>query len=168
MNDTGFADPVDTAPLYKHPLAVETILYGGLVVGILDALDAVIFFGLKGVTPVRIFQSVGAGLLGRASFDGGWATAALGVFLHFLIAFGVAAVYYAASLRIPALIRHAVVSGLAYGVVVYFVMNRIVVPLSAAPQAAFSFASFLNGVIGHALFVGLPVALIARRSAKAV
>lgn len=42
-------------------------------------------------------------------------------------------------------------------------MNYVVVPLSAAQQGAFSWPSLLNGVIGHALLVGLPIALIARR-----
>jgi hypothetical protein len=50
-----------------------------LVVGALDAIDAVVFFGLRGVTPIRIAHSIAAGLLGRAAFQGGLATAALGV-----------------------------------------------------------------------------------------
>ena len=94
--------------------------------------------------------------------------ALLGLPVHFLIAFIIATVYYLASLRLPVLIRRAVVCGLLYGVAVYFVMSRIVVPLSAAPTFKTSFAGLLNGVIGHALLVGLPVALIARRSAKRV
>jgi hypothetical protein len=57
-----------------------------------------------------------------------------------------------------------------YGVAVHFFMTKIIVPLSAITKPAtpppFSWASFLNGVIGHALLVGLPVALIARWSAK--
>ncbi|MBA3759414.1 MAG: hypothetical protein H0X07_02700 [Gemmatimonadales bacterium] len=38
------------------------------------------------VLAIRIFQSVAAGLLGQASFEGGAATAALGLALHYLIA----------------------------------------------------------------------------------
>jgi len=33
---------------FGRPRAFDTILYGGLVVGVLDALDATIFFGLRG------------------------------------------------------------------------------------------------------------------------
>lgn len=48
----------------------RAIVYGGLVVGTLDILDAVIFFGLwRGVAPIRIFQSIASGLLGRAAFQ---------------------------------------------------------------------------------------------------
>lgn len=150
-----------------RPRAVGTILYGGLVVGVLDALDAMIFSGLRGVSPLRVWQFVASGLLGRDSFDGGLATVLLGLLLHFLIAFTLAAIYYVASSRLPALTRHAVAWGLIYGAAVYFVMSYVVVPLSSAPKIPFSLASLLNGVIGHALLVGLPIALFARRSAKA-
>ncbi len=57
--------------------------------------------------------------------------------------------------------------GTIYGVAAYFVMNFVVIPLSAAPKVPFSLAPLLNGVVGHALLVGLPIALFARRSAKA-
>jgi hypothetical protein len=147
-----------------RPRAFETIIYGGLIVGVLDFLDATIFNAVRGVSPSRVWQFVASGVLGRASFSGGMKTALLGVLFHFLIAFILAAIYYIASLYLPSLIRRAVLWGVIYGVAVYFVMNYIVLPLSAAPPLSFSLASFLNGVIAHALLVGLPIALIARRS----
>ena len=57
--------------------------------------------------------------------------------------------------------------GLAYGVAVYLFMNYFVLPLSAVPKSPFSVALFLNGVIGHAIFVGLAIAWYAHRSATA-
>jgi hypothetical protein len=150
----------------RRTRAFETILYGGLVVGVLDALDATIFSGVRGVSPLRVWQFVASGVLGRASFGGGLKTAALGLSFHFVIAFILAGVYYAASLYLPTLLRRAVWCGLIYGVAVYFVMNYVVLPLSAAPPLPFSLASFVNGVVGHALIVGLPIALIARRASR--
>lgn len=155
---------VDQASRFARPRAFETIIYGGLIVGVLDFFDAVIFNSLRGVSPSRVWQFVASGLIGRASFGGGMKTALLGVLLHFLIAFILAAIYYGASLYLPMLLRRAVLWGMIYGVAVYFVMNYVVLPLSLAPPLSFSLASFLNGVIGHALLVGLPVALVARRS----
>jgi ribose/xylose/arabinose/galactoside ABC-type transport system permease subunit len=68
-----------------HPLAY--VLAGGLIAGTLDILYAYTFWTMKSQIPAqRIFQDVAAGLLGEASFQGGWSTAALGVALHFLIA----------------------------------------------------------------------------------
>jgi hypothetical protein len=140
----------------------RAILWGGFLAGLLDALDAVWFFR---AAPGRIFQSIASGLLGPAAFQGGWAAVLLGVALHFLIATTAAAVYVLASRRLPTLIRQAVPWGLAHGVGVFLVMNQIVVPLSQARQAAFSLPWLLNGLIGHALLVGLPIALCARRFA---
>ncbi len=168
MSEHDAANPVDDAGRLKHPApgrprAFETILYGGLAAGVLDALDASIFNGVQGVSAVRVWQFVASGLLGRAAFGGGLKTAALGLALHFLIAFILAGIYYGASLYLPTLLRRAVLWGLVYGVAVYFVMSYVVTPLSAAPPLSFSPASFTNGVVGHALLVGLPIALIARR-----
>lgn len=151
--------------------AFETIVFGGLAIGVLDFLDATIFFmTYAGAAFTRIWQGVAAGLLGRdASVAGGWNTAALGIFLHFVIAFLVASVYYLCTKISGWLIRHPIISGLAFGVIANFVMQWIVIPLSNAggpTPAPFRWPVFLNSVIGHALLVGPPVALIATWSAR--
>jgi len=151
-------------PTLAQPRALDTIVWGGLVAGVLDSVDAVVAFGLKGMNPIQVLQFIASGLLGPDSFKGGIATAALGAVLHFFIAFVAAGVYYAASLKLPALHRQATTWGLTFGVVVYFFMNYLVLPLSAVPKGPFSLPLFLNGVIGHAIFVGLPIAWFARRS----
>src|SRR5437870_2015665 len=137
-----------------RPRAFDTIVYGGLAIGVLDIFDAITFYGIRnGLKPARIFQSIAAGLLGReAAVSGGMKTVLLGAFLHFLIAFTIATVFYFVSTILPTLTRHAVTSGLVYGVGAYFVMNYVVLPLSAiGPRTPIPWAVFLNGVIGHAL-----------------
>ncbi|HLN97968.1 MAG TPA: hypothetical protein VK208_05855 [Pyrinomonadaceae bacterium] len=167
MSDNSFTHSADPASVLKRPHALDTILYGGLVVGILDGLFALVFYGLiLGVKPLRIFQSVASGLLGRTSFEGGVPTFLLGILLHFLVASCIAAVYYLASLKLPVLINHAVVSGLIYGMIAYLGMNYVVIPLSAARRGTFSLRVFLPAFIAHAFLVGLPIALLARRSAQ--
>src|SRR3954452_4928897 len=104
MTDTALTRSDIDAPLPGRPRALDTILYGGLVVGVLDGLFALIFYGLiLGVKPLRIFQSVAAGLLGKASYDGGIPTFLLGILLHFIVASCIAAVYYVVSLKLPVL-----------------------------------------------------------------
>ena len=143
----------------------RALLYGTLAVGVLDILDAFIFFGLRGVRPIRILQSIAAGLLGRASFGGGWKTAALGLALHFFIAFVIVLVFLLASRRLPILTRHAAIAGLIYGVAVYLVMTFVVVPASAAGGGVPSWPVALNGVLIHMFGVGLPAGLLARKAA---
>ena len=146
--------------------ASKAVLWGGLVAGVLDATDGVVAFGFAGMNPIQVLQYIASGVLGPASFQGGLASAALGTALHFLVALVAAAVFVLASQKIPALVQKPVLCGLSFGVAVYFFMNYLVLPLSAVPKSPFSLGLFLNGVIGHAVFVGLPIALYARRAAQ--
>jgi hypothetical protein len=154
----------------QHPGWRETIVYGGLTAGLLDACDAVVFFGARGVRPDRIAHSIASGVLGEASFEGGAATIVLGVVLHFAVATCIAAVFYLLSLLFPVLVRRPVIGGLGFGVAAYIVMNCLVVPLSRA--STFSNIRFpplpglINGVVGHAVLIGLPIALWAARSVR--
>ena len=166
MSENISANSVNDAALEERPRAFNAIFYGGLVVGVLDGLAAIISSGLRGVTPTQIFQFIASGLLGRNSYNGGFATVLLGILLHFLIAYIFAAFYYRVSLNFPILIRQAVVCGVIYGIAGYFVMNYLVLPLSLTPKIPFSFTGLLTGVTIHAFCVGLPIALIARRSAQ--
>jgi hypothetical protein len=168
MSDKASIHSGNGASIQERPRAFDTIVYGGLIVGILDGLFAFVFYGMiLGVKPLRIFQSVAAGLLGRASFDGGIPTFLLGLLLHFIVATCIAAVYYVASLKLPVLIHHPVVSGLIYGLIAYLVMNYVVIPLSRIGLRPTSLRVFVPAFIAHAFLVGLPIALLARRSAKA-
>jgi len=143
---------------------VQAIFWGGLVAGILDAVDGVIAFGTQGLNPIQVLQYIASGALGQSAFQGGLATAALGAAFHFIIAWLAAGVLVLASRRLEILKTHAVPVGLLYGAAVYFFMNYLVLPLSAVAASTFHLGLFLNGVIGHALFVGLPISLFARRA----
>jgi len=141
---------------------MKRILLGTLVVGALDILEVIVFYGLKGVAPTRILQSVARGLLGKSAFEGGMQTALLGLGLHYFIAFVVVCVYYFASHRIAALRESPVIMGAIYGLLVYLFMNVVVVPLSAAGPPRFTLTGVLNGLFAHVFCVGIPTALIAR------
>ena len=149
--------------------ALRAILWGGLIAGTLDITYAIVFSLLRsGTSPVRVLQSVASGLLGADSFNRGSASAALGLFLHFLIAFTAAAVYYAASREFDVLVRAAVVCGVTYGVMIYAVMNYVVIPLSAVPPRAGPrpLLVLFTGLLVHMFLIGLPIALAARRYSR--
>ena len=164
-------DPTPTTGLRAR--ALDTILFGGLAIGVLDFIDASTFFPLYyGITFQQVWWGPASGILGRdAARAGGWNSAIIGILMHFCVAFSIAIVFYVCSRLLPVMLRHAVVSGLLFGVIANYVMQTVVLPLSArggSPSAAFSepFGSMLNSVIGHAVLVGLPVALIAAWSAR--
>jgi len=141
---------------------VQAIFWGGLVAGTLDAIDGVIAYGTQGLNPIQVLQYIASGALGPSAFRGGLATAALGAAFHFSIAWVATTVFVLATRRLEILKTHAVPAGLLYGAAVYCFMNYLVLPLSAVAASTFHLGLFLNGVIGHALFVGLPISLFAR------
>src|SRR5450432_2902750 len=161
---------VPTSPPTSKPNALTAILWGGFIAGVLDLTAAFITWGVKGVKPIRIAQSIASGLLGRDAFQGGLGTAALGVAIHFFIACSAAAIFYAASRQLPFLTQHAIQWGLTYGIVVYMVMYWIVTPLSTVPKSNLppSISSVAIGVLTHMFCVGLPIALSVARAPSPV
>ena len=159
----------EALPQIFRPQATQTVLVGGAIAGLLDGLDAVIFYGLAyAVPPAAIFQTIASGLLGSQSFRGGGLTVALGIFLQFFIAIGAAAFYYGVSLSVPALVRKPWIFGPAFGIGLFFFMQRVVLPLSAVHKRTTPMSSIelMDQLISHAFLVGLPIALMARSSAR--
>jgi hypothetical protein len=140
------------------------IVGAGLTCGVMDITAAlVVYRSVYGVPPIHLLQGIAAGLLGRAAFQGGAATAVLGLFLQFVIALGAAAVYFALSRKISFLLDQAVVSGVLYGVAVYFFMQLVVVRFSAAVKYPFQLQLTTIGIVIHIFCVGLPIALMVRK-----
>lgn len=156
-------NPAAAAISVQRSQPALAILWSGLVCGILDITAAFVVYGRFGLPPLRLLKGIAAGLLGPQAFEGGFTTALLGLFFHFFIAYSAAAVYFTASRWIPFLLEHTAISGVLYGVAVYFFMNRIVVPLSAAKKYPFSFKMMVIGVVIHIFCVGLPIAITVRQ-----
>lgn len=142
---------------------LKAVLLGGLAAGILDITYAIVVSRLlRGTSAMTVLQSVASGLLGQDAYDGGAATAALGLFLHFIIAFSAAAAYVLASRKLPSLIQRPYLWGALYGMAFYLFMNFVVLPLSAFPhKLSFPPLVLARGLAGHIVCVGLPIALAA-------
>lgn len=142
-----------------NPLS-RAIVWGGLLAGTGDLVFALSYYGMK----LKVFQGVAGGLIGReAAFAGGVETFALGVVLHYGIALIWAALFCIVALRLPALLRNATAAGLAYGFVVYFGMNNIVLPLSALHTPFWPPRIDAAAIAAHCFVFGFPIALAARR-----
>jgi hypothetical protein len=153
------------APLKRR--ALPAIFWAGSVCGVLDISYVLLVYGSVGASPVRIFQGIAGAVLGRdAAFKGGPATAALGLALHFAVAFGVTAVFYLASRRLTVLVKHAALSGVLYGIAVWLAMNLVVLPLTAQAKAPFPPPGWEIILFAHVTCVGPPIALIVRRFSR--
>ena len=142
--------------------ALRAIVAAGLVVGVLDISSAFVIWWQRGVALQRGLQGLAAGLLGPHSYEGGMATAGLGLALHFFVAFVVVSIFYLMSRRITFLTKQAVVSGVLYGIGVYIVMYWFVLP-TAFPTFRHRLWNELLAIAIHISLIGLPTAFIVRR-----
>ncbi|KGQ19542.1 putative membrane protein [Lysobacter dokdonensis DS-58] len=156
--NTAHAASRSAPPRFRLP----RVALGALAVGTFDLVFACAWWAVAAkVAPVRIFQSIAAGLYGDASFDGGVRTATIGVIAHYFIAACMVLAYALAASRLPTLIRFPWRWGAAYGLVLYAAMNFVVVPLSAAGPAPVRPAWMIASVMVHAI-IGIACAFIAR------
>ena len=143
---------------------VPAALVGGLVSGAADLVYAFIAYGIVGVPPVRILQSIASGWLGKAAYAGGATAAIVGLVSHFLITCVAAGLYVLASRRLPILVGRPLVSGAVFGIGIFLVMNYVVVPLSAAVSASPKGVFLVLGLLVHMFLIGVPIAWITRQT----
>lgn len=122
------------APLTHRPLVAWPVLVGGLAIAALDFAFCLAFWWPLGATAQRVLQGVAAGLLGRAAYAGGASTAVLGALGMLVIGSAFVLAYALVARHAAGLRHHARALGPVYGLLLYLVMTRIVVPLSAAPS----------------------------------
>jgi hypothetical protein len=139
-------------------------LWGGLLGATVDLCFATTLAVSKGRAAIFIPQVIASGILGKAAFDGGLGSAALGLFAHYFIVLVAAAMFAAASLRLPALVHRPWIFGPLFGLAIFATMRLVIVPLSnaGAPGLVFSLILMMDGFV-HMFGIGLPIALLARR-----
>ncbi len=137
------------------------VLVGGLVAGTVDIAAACLISGHS----IRVvLHGIAGGLLAEQAYSGGTRTMILGALLQEAMALVIAAVFVTFAQIMPALRQRWLVAGVAYGVVIFFVMNYVVLPLSAWHLwPHFSVAKFLSDLLAMMLF-GSIVAYFASRT----
>ena len=145
--------------------ATRLVVLAGAVGATFDIVYAFVYYGWKGGSPERILQTVASGWLGKASFEGGWTSAALGLASHYAIVVVAAALFYAVARRWAWLRDEPITTGLIYGLCIYGFMNFVVLPLSAYPYPLrFPLLTTATGLLVHMVGVGLSISLITRRA----
>lgn len=163
---TAVVPPLAAEPVHR-PL--PRILAGGLAGGFVDFVYPTAMAFAAGKPLTAPWHGVASGWIGpTAARDGGLATAALGVCTHFAIATCMAAVFVLAARRLPVLVRRPLASGVVYGLILYLVMYRVVLPLRW-PEA---FPNWQGGkslldIAAH-IGVGLAIAWAASRGERAI
>jgi hypothetical protein len=156
---------------------LKPILYAAALVGVLDITAACINLGVAyGFGPLRVLKGVAGGLLGRSAIEGGLATAALGLAMHFTMALTITTIFYALSRRLPLpqKLWGVVAVGLLYGAAVFAVNNFATAPFLSWVRSLYLHTPILFKppmgwwqLIIHLCCVGLPIALVMHRYAPA-
>ena len=138
------------------------LVRSGLLTGVIDGLfSSILSVAAYGSTVARLFQGVASVPLGRAALEGGTTTAALGLLIHFCVAFGWSAVFLflvrSAWIRRILETRYGVLKVAAlYGPFIWMVMSLVLIPLVARRPPTLN-ARWWIQFVGHFPFVGLPI-----------
>lgn len=163
-SDSGARQPV------ARPLpAWAWVACGGVALGLADLAFAALYWFLhSGVAPVRIPQSIAGWVLGPAlARAGGVATALAGAALYCTVVAAMVAGYLKLSALRPALHAQVVLSGAMYGLAMYVLLFRLVLPLVApahAPAPAMP-TSWTIACLAAYAGIGIGCALVARAKA---
>jgi len=152
--------------LLKQQTAVQTILWSGLISGVLDATAGVVVYWIfKGLNPLQVLQYIASGIFGLQVINGSFIYVVIGLVLHFIIAFTFAIAYYLAFPFIKSFAKNTYVNGLLYGAFIWVFMNYVVLPNSNIPHSPKDFVSVLE-LVWHSALVGLPIAIITEKKLK--
>ena len=146
-----------------HPNRVSRLVCAALLTGVVDGLfSSVLSVAAYNSTVSRLFQGVASVLLGNEAFNGGAKTVALGVLMHFSVAFVWSGIFLFLVLRWPwarAVLKSrygvAKVASM-YGPFVWMVMSLAVIPALTHRAPAITIRWWVQ-LIGHIPFVGLPI-----------
>ncbi len=139
------------------PTAIATAISGTL-----DIAFAMILTVAFGREIPNMLRYVASGPFPAAT-DMGDAGAVLGLLVHFALMAVMAAVLMLILRQRPQLLDTPWRTGLAYGVITYFVMNWLVVPLRFDAPLPPSLLSLATQLFAHIVLVGLPMAFVARK-----
>lgn len=147
----------------SRPSTLSAIVLAGLGGGSVDLVYASCVGVVHGRSILRVWQGVASGWLGKAAAEGGLASMALGIATHFGIALCMAVAYALVAARVKLLYQRPVLCGIGYGLVLYVVMYRIVLPLRF--PAVFPRWDGLQSVtdIASHVGVGLVIAILLSR-----
>jgi hypothetical protein len=150
--------------------AISRLVRAGLTTGVTDGLfSSVLAAFVYGSTVTRLWQGVASVRLGASAFEGGTRTAAVGLLMHFGVAFTWSAVclllVWSSSWLRGVLASPLGVIGVAsvYGPLIWIVMSLAVIPMLTHRPPAINLRWWVQ-LAGHVPFVGLPIVALIGRS----
>ena len=144
------------------------LLIGGAIAGALDIVFALCFFMARGGTAERLLQIVASGAFGKAALDGGATMAAWGLVLHFVLSFAWTGLFFLVARARPVILRRPYLTALLFGILVFFTMRLVVLPLSAFPfPVKFQALGWGADLLSHMFLFAMPIVWATRKALAA-
>ena len=145
------------------------ILVSGLIVGTLDITAAIIQTLMANRSPVAMLKFIASGIFGTEAIKGDFQYAVYGLCFHYGIATGWSALLFLLYPKLKLLAKPRLVVGLWYGIFVWTMMNRVVLPLSNTPPLPFRLdLNLLKSMVVIIIAIGLPLSFLAHRYYKGI
>lgn len=138
------------------------LLRAWLLTGVIDGTWAIVLTMLYGRSVARLWQGVAAAPFGERMLDGGPTTVALGILVHFGVAFAWSAVFLLL-VSGSSWLRRVIASpngvwkvAAVYGPMIWIVMSALVIPTFTGKPLVVTWRWWIQ-LAGHIVFVGLPI-----------
>jgi uncharacterized membrane protein YagU involved in acid resistance len=142
-------------------------LKAGIIVGTLDISAAFLYYFIRtGKNPLRVLTYIASGILGKAAYEGGAEVLLAGLVLHYIIAITFAFIFFWLFSRIAGFRKAGFLTGIAYGIFVWMVMNLLVVPLSNVTKQPFRWDAALINMLILVACIGIPLLVMAKGYSK--
>lgn len=145
------------------------LLLAGLLVGSLDILAAFTdYYIATGKGPEGVLRYIASGVFGKEAFTGGSSMIFWGLFFHFVIAYSFTVLYYWLYPRVKFISKYPIITAFLYGIFMWIVTTKIVVPLSnvTSSSASFHFWKALKAVMILVVMISIPLTIIIRMHFK--
>ncbi len=142
-----------------------SVLKTGILVGSFDILAAFILVLIRtGKLQVfNILKFIASGIFGKDASEGGLKMVTIGLVIHYTIAFLFTGLFFWLYPKMNLGAKNKWITGIIYGILVWFVMNRLVLPLSNVVHRPFSLSNALINIGILIICIGIPLSLLARR-----
>jgi hypothetical protein len=151
--------------MHHQPKLYNSIIKAGIIAGTLDITAACISSYIRtGGMPAAVFRFIARGAFGEVVKTGGTEMIIAGVLFHYLIAFSFTIAFFLIYPKLKQwLSPYIIITGLAYGLIAWCIMNLIVLPLSKLPQSQPKTSQIITGMLFLMFLIGLPVAIFAKK-----
>ena len=141
----------------------KLILLTGLLVGTLDITAACTdYYIATGKGPEGVLRFVASGIFGQQAFTGSDTMMAWGLLFHYTIAFSFTIFFFWIYPKIKFMAAYPILTAVIYGIFMWVITTRIVMPLSNTPSGTFHFWRAIKAILILIAMLGLPLSFIAR------